>query len=81
MDIVRALFAQQRCPKDSTDASDPASQDDSPRTDAYDDVVGFFADAPEVATPKAARIVSAEIYPGRHSATSPKVGGTNSSRL
>ena len=60
MDIVRALFAQQRCPKDSTDASDPASRDDSPRTDAYDDVVGFFADAPEVATPKAARIVSAD---------------------
>ena len=63
MDIVRALFAQQRCPKDSTDASDPASQDDSPRTDAYDDVVGFFADAPEVATPKAARIVSADDLP------------------
>ena len=69
MDIVRALFAQQRCPKDSTDASDPASQDDSPRTDAYDDVVGFFADAPEVATPKAARIVSADdLPPARHSA-------------
>ena len=60
MDIVRALFAQQRCPKDSTDASDPASRDDSPRTDGYDNVVGFFADAPEVATPKAARIVSAD---------------------
>ena len=60
MDIVRALFAQQRCPKDSTDASDPASRDDSPRTDGYDKGVGFFADAPEVATPKAARIVSAD---------------------
>ena len=63
MDIVRALFAQQRCPKDSTDASDPASRDDSPRTDGYDKGVGFFADAPEVATPKAARIVSADDLP------------------
>ena len=75
MDIVRALFAQQRCPKDSTDASDPASQDDSPRTDAYDDVVGFFADAPEVATPKAARIVSADDLPPLDTRPVAKGGG------
>ena len=75
MDIVRALFAQQRCPKDSTDASDPASQDASPRTDAYDDVVGFFADAPEVATPKAARIVSADYLPPLDTRPVAKGGG------
>ena len=75
MDIVRALFAQQRCPKDSTDASDPASRDDSPRTDGYDNVVGFFADAPEVATPKAARIVSADDLPPLDTRPVAKGGG------
>ncbi len=75
MDIVRALFAQQRCPKDSTDASDPASRDDSPRTDDYDNVVGFFADAPEVATPKAARIVSADDLPPLDTRPVAKGGG------
>ena len=75
MDIVRALFAQQRCPKDSTDASDPASRDDSPRTDGYDKVVGFFADAPEVATPKAARIVSADDLPPLDTRPVAKGGG------
>ena len=75
MDIVRALFAQQRCPKDSTDASDPASRDDSPRTDGYDKGVGFFADAPEVATPKAARIVSADDLPPLDTRPVAKGGG------
>ena len=75
MDIVRALFAQQRCPKDSTDASDPASRDDSPRTDGYDKGVGFFADAPEVATPKAARIVSADYLPPLDTRPVAKGGG------
>ena len=75
MDIVRALFAQQRCPKDSTDASDPASRDDSPRTDSYDKGVGFFADAPEVATPKAARIVSADDLPPLDTRPVAKGGG------
>ena len=75
MDIVRALFAQQRCPKDSTDASDPASRDDSPRTDGYDKRVGFFADAPEVATPKAARIVSADDLPPLDTRPVAKGGG------
>ena len=81
MDIVRALFAQQRCPKDSTDASDPASRDDSPRTDGYDKGVGFFADAPEVATPKAARIVSADDLPPLDTRVARRWGGTSPSRL
>ena len=75
MDIVRALFAQQRCPKDSTDASDPASQDDSPGTDAYD-MRMVFADVPEVATPKAARIVSADDLPPPTLGPPPKGGTT-----
>jgi hypothetical protein len=69
MDVVRALFAQHRCPKDTSEAAtsqadtSQGSEDGASNLDAYDRVMGFFADAPEVASPKAARAVSAADLP------------------
>lgn len=69
MDVVRALFAQHRCPKDTSEAdtseadTSEGSEDGASNLDGYDRVMGFFADAPEVASPKAARAVSAADLP------------------